>query len=91
MPLSETISITLDHTFVSISTFFKFISPVFTKLLDLCIISSFFLFDAALYMQDEGFGMGLPLWPIFTNVFLCGYLKQNGYQSAPPKFQACVL
>ena len=61
MPLSETISINLDHTFVSLSTFLKFISPVFKKLLELCIISSVFLFDAALYMQVEGFGMGIPL------------------------------
>ena len=41
------------------------------KLVNFSVKSSFYYFNKKVYEQVEGLGMGLPLSPTFSNIFMC--------------------
>ena len=48
--------------------------------------NSFFLFNGKYYKKIEGLGMGLPLGPTFTNIFMCHHEK-NWLDDCPDLFK----
>ena len=48
--------------------------------------NSFFIFNQKLYRQVEGLGMGLPLAPTLTNIFM-SYHEQKWLQQCPELFK----
>ena len=72
IPLQETIQIIVHQLFISPTSIVMGLTrDLFTKILDLSVNNSFFLFNDKLYSQVDGLGMGLPLGPTFANIFLC--------------------
>ena len=70
IPLNETITICLDLLFDGVGSVHGFTRDLFSKMLELSVFSSVFLFDKKYYKQTEGLGMGLPLSPTLANIFL---------------------
>ena len=48
---------------------------LFKKFLELAVKNSFFIFNNKFYQQIEGLGMGIPIAPVFANIFMSHYEK----------------
>ena len=71
VPLKETINIIVNLIFQNATDSFLGLSKkLFTNLLEICTLNSFFIFNRVLYKQCDGLGMGLPQSPAFANIFL---------------------
>ena len=71
IPLQETIDIILSYLFVGTNNVVLGLSrKLFSDLLQLAVLNSFFVFNQKLYRQIEGLGMGLPLAPTLANIFM---------------------
>ena len=89
IPLDETITIITESLFGELEKFKKFTKIQFTKLLNLAVKDSPFLFNNKLYLQTDGMSMGNPLGPTFANCFL-GFHEKNWLDDCPISFKPLV-
>ena len=59
---------------------------ILKKFLKLALLNSFFIFDGKYFKQTEGLGMGLPLGPTFTNIFMCHH-ETRWLEDCPSEFK----
>jgi len=85
IPLQETIDICVTSLFSTATEVIGITSKYFRSLLELAVMSSYFIFNDKFYRQKEGVGMGLPLGPTFANIFMC-YYEKLWLASCPPDF-----
>ena len=85
IPVSETITIAIDSLFSQCNDIKGIPRKLFRSMLDLAVTNSFFLFNQKLYKQLDGVGMGLPLGPTFTNIFMC-FHEKKWLSTCPPDF-----
>ena len=77
VPLAETINICINKLFTTDQTTVIGLTKKYFKMfLEHSVMNSFFMFDSKLYKQNEGLGMGLPLGPTFSNIFMCHHEQQ---------------
>ena len=69
--LDETIGIITDRLFQGLDNFFGYTKKHFNELLTLAVKDTPYYFNAKLYIQKDGVGMGSCLGPTFANAFLC--------------------
>ena len=86
IPLNETIDICIRTLFSNSETFMNFTKSLFKELLSLAVKSTFFAFNGLYYEQSEGLGMGLPLGPTFSNIFMC-YHETEWLKDCPTEFK----
>ena len=87
VPLMETIAIIINKIFADPhATFLGLSKALFTRLLEVATINSFFMFDNKLYKQSEGLGMGLPQSPIFTDIFISDH-EERWLANCHPQFK----
>ena len=85
IPVKETIDICIDSLFRNCSKVAGIAKNCFKSLLEMSVLSSYFIFDQKLFKQIYGVGMGLPLGPTFANAFLC-YHEQNRIDNYPSEY-----
>ena len=87
IPLKETIKLAVD--FIKISyPYLKMSSDDLTKLLKFATCETQFLFNGNFYNRIDGVGMGSPLAPILTNLFM-GHNEKlwiENFQGTPPSY-----
>ena len=72
VPLNETINLILSLTFSNNDSIYEnFNKTQFKKMLDICLLDTYFVFDGKLYRQCDGLAMGQPVAPTIANIFLC--------------------
>ena len=87
IPLQETIDIILNYLFFSTNNVVLGLSrKLFSDMLQLAVLNSFFVFNQKLYRQIEGLGMGLPLAPTLANIFMSHH-EQKWLQQWPEHFK----
>ena len=88
LSLDETIDICLKKLFRTPDTLVKGISKNdFSDLLNLVTMESIFTFNNKFYIQADGVGMGSPLSPILTNIFLSNH-EENRLNKCPIQFKS---
>ena len=91
IPLVETIAIILDKLCTSpCSVMLDLPRSMFKALSELSVMPTFFLFNGKFYKQTDGLGMGQPLSPTFTNIFLC-FFEEMWLSSCPPHFKPVFI
>ena len=86
IPLHKTIDICLNSLFTCpASVVLGLVKVFFRILLKLSVPNSFLIFNRNFYKQIEGLGMGLPLGPMFANIFMC-HDEQIWLYSCPLSF-----
>jgi len=87
IPLRETIDIIVNMLFIdNDSTFLGLTKKLFTQLLEIATMNSFFIFNKILYKQCDGLGMGLPQSPAYANIFLSHH-EIIWLQNCPAEFR----
>ena len=86
IPIDETIDIILDQLFSSAQLFQGFSREQLKQLLNLSVKNCHFTFRGRFFDQIEGVAIGLPLGPLFANIFL-SYHEQNWLKSCPTQFK----
>lgn len=89
LPVRETCDIICNQLFLDRNTMLDLTKVDFSKLLNLAVSDSVFLFDDILYQQIEGMAMGSPLGPTFANSFLC-FHEQSWLSDCPLEFKPLV-
>ena len=85
VPLQEVITICTDKIYES-STFFGLTKLDFSKLLQVTLKGTHFLFNKIMYEQVDGLAMGNPIAPSLANIFL-GELETNFLAECPDDFK----
>ena len=86
IPLDESINICKEKAFRDSSHFSGFTEEQFTKLLELALKESVFLFNGELFKQIEGVAMGSPLGPVIANAFMCHH-EETWLRDCPSDFK----
>ena len=83
VPLQETINITMS---LLPGSLLNIPQNLLKKLLELSVFNTMFAFNGKFYRQNDGLGMGLPLSPTMTNIFLC-YHETHWLKNCPKEFK----
>ena len=86
IPLEETIDIASQNYFNSINQHRFLTRKFFEGLLSLSVKDILFLFNNQLFSQVDGAGIGNPLGPILSNLFLCHH-ETNWLNNCPFHFK----
>ena len=86
IPVAETINIICDKIFTNDNLFHNFTRDDFTKILNVILSDTYFLFNNELYKQLDGIPMGNPAAPTLANIFLCN-LEENLLNNCNPNFK----
>ena len=85
--LRETIYICLDNLFPNPTNIVAGLPLThFRSFLELALLNSYFIFNNVLYKQVEGLGMGLPLGPTLSNIFMC-FMEKDWLNECPAEFR----
>ena len=91
VPVKETIEIILNLAFNNNNNnkFCNFTQSQFSKLLNLALLDSYFVFDGKLYLQLDGLAMGSCIAPTLANLFLC-YHEKKWLDECPVTFKPLI-
>ena len=56
--------------------------PQITKLLQICLITTYFLYQEQYYEQKDGTAMGSPVSPVVANIFM-EHIEERAIRSSP--------
>ena len=87
VPLQETIDICIDTLFYDDTVLIKgFNKQQFSKLMNLALKDTYFVFNGKMYQQIDGCSMGSPTGPVLANAFLCHH-EQLWLDNCPSTFK----
>lgn len=91
VPVKETINIILNLAFDNNTNnkYCNFSKDQFSKLLNLTLLDSYFLFNEKLYLQVDGLAMGSCIAPTLANLFLC-YHEKKWLDECPILFKPVI-
>ena len=82
IPLQATVEIISNKSLMISVLFHGFDKSQFTKLLEIVVQDTRFLFNKDIYKQVDGVSMGSPLGPIMANIFMC-FLEEQMLEGCP--------
>ena len=89
IPVDETVEIISNQIFANCVVFEGLDHSQFIKLLSLAVKKCHFTFNNRIYQQIDGMAMGIPLGPLFANIFMTS-MKKRGFTTVLSSNLSCI-